>query len=66
MTIEASDYKKVDGINMPHKQAFSSDLGEYTIVLDKVQFNEKIDAEKFALPDAIKKIVEGGEEDEDE
>ena len=53
-----SDYKKVDGVLVPHKVVQKAAGQEMVMTLDKVQFNVDMPADRFALPDEIKKLKE--------
>ena len=53
-----SDYKKVDGVLVPHKLVQKASNQEIVMTLDKVQFNVDMPADRFALPDEIKKLKE--------
>jgi outer membrane lipoprotein-sorting protein len=53
----ASDYRKEGEILMPHKIKQSVAGQEFTISFDSVTFNAEIPADKFALPDEIKALV---------
>jgi hypothetical protein len=60
ITIEAipSDYKKVDGISIPHKLQQKMAGQDITIAFDKVEQNVKIPNDKFDLPEDIKKLAD--------
>jgi len=60
VTVEAfpSDYKKVDGILIPHKLQQKAAGQEIVIVFDKVEQNAKIPDNRFDLPDDIKKLAD--------
>jgi outer membrane lipoprotein-sorting protein len=53
----ASDYRKEGEILMPHKIKQSVAGQEFTIIIDSVTFNSEIPADKFAIPDEIKALV---------
>lgn len=53
-----SDWKKVDGVLVPHKVRQIVLVQEITIVLDKVESNAKIADEKFAIPADIQKLLD--------
>src|SRR5262245_27779017 len=53
-----SDYKKVDGLLIPHKVRQKALTQEVIITLDKVEHNVKLHADRFNLPEDIKKLVE--------
>lgn len=52
-----SDYRKEGDVLMPHKIKESAAGQEVTISIDSVTFNSDIPADKFALPDEIKALV---------
>jgi hypothetical protein len=60
LTVESSpsDYKKVDGILIPHKLQQKMAGQEVVIVLDKVEHNAKIPADRFDLPEDVKKLAD--------
>jgi outer membrane lipoprotein-sorting protein len=53
----ASDYRKEGDVLMPHKIKQNVAGQEITITIDTVTFNTDIPADKFALPDEIKALV---------
>lgn len=53
-----SDYKKVDGVLLPYKLVQKVGGQEVVTTLDKVQFNVDMPADRFALPEEIKKLKE--------
>ena len=56
--VTMSDYKKVDGILMPHKIRQKVLTQEIVITFEKIEQNVKVPANRFALPDDIKKLAE--------
>ena len=58
VVITPSDYKKVDGINVPHKQTTNTAQGDFTIEIDSIEFNKAIGDDKFKLPAEIQKLVD--------
>jgi hypothetical protein len=58
-----SDYKKVDGILLPHK-LHQKALGQQIVIsIDKVQHNIEMAAGRFDLPEDIKKLAEKEKKD---
>jgi zinc protease len=57
MDMFASDYRKEGDILMPHKVKQSVAGQEITFSVESVTFNADIPADKFALPDEIKALV---------
>jgi hypothetical protein len=53
-----SDYKKVDGVLQPFKLRQKAANQELVITLDKIEQNLKLPANRFDLPDDIKKLAE--------
>jgi outer membrane lipoprotein-sorting protein len=53
----ASDYRKEGDVLMPHKIKQSLGGQEIMINIDSVTYNADIPADKFALPDEIKALV---------
>jgi hypothetical protein len=53
-----SDYKKVDGILVPHRVVTKALNNEITIVLEKIEQNVKMPMDRFALPPEVKKPAE--------
>jgi outer membrane lipoprotein-sorting protein len=49
-TTELSDFREVDGVQVPFKLKGSSDVQTFTIVLTKVEHNAKLDEALFAKP----------------
>jgi hypothetical protein len=60
ITVEAtqSDYKKVDGLLIPHKLNQKAAGQDIVIVIEKVEQNVKLPDNRFDLPDDIKKLAE--------
>jgi hypothetical protein len=58
MTVETvlGDYKRVDGMVLPHVMKQKVGPQEFTIVFTKIQHNVDIPADRFALPDEIQKL----------
>jgi hypothetical protein len=56
-TINISDYKNFGGIWAPAKTTQKAAGQEFSIVVDKVDVNPDIPAERFALPDDIKALA---------
>jgi len=54
----ASDYKDFGGILEPAKVIQKAGPQEFTITLQSVEANPAIPAERFALPDEVKKLVD--------
>jgi outer membrane lipoprotein-sorting protein len=52
-----SDYRKEDGILMPHKMKQSVAGQEFTMTIDSVTHNPDIPKDRFDLPDEIKALV---------
>jgi hypothetical protein len=52
-----SDYKKIGEITYPHKMQQKVGPQQVVITFDKVELNAKIPSERFALPEAVKKLV---------
>lgn len=57
VTSLASDYRKEDNVLMPHKVKSTIAGQEISITVDSVTYNSDIPADKFALPDEIKALV---------
>ena len=55
---QVSDYKKVDGILQPYKLVLKVSGQEIVMTLDKIEHNVDMPADRFALPDEIKKLKE--------
>jgi hypothetical protein len=53
-----SDYKKVDGILLPHRVQQKALTQQIVITIDKVQHNIEMPAGRFELPEDIKKVAE--------
>ncbi len=54
-----SDYRKVDGVLVPHKvKQVIAMLQELTITIDKIESNTKIPDEKFAIPADVKPLLD--------
>jgi outer membrane lipoprotein-sorting protein len=53
----ATDYRKEGDVMMPHSIKQSVAGQEFVITIDSVAFNAEIPADKFALPDEIKALV---------
>jgi hypothetical protein len=51
-----SDYRKVDGITMPFKTVQKALSQEIIVTLEKVEHDVKLPANKFDLPEDIKKL----------
>jgi hypothetical protein len=60
-----SDYKKVDGILVPHKLHQKALAQQIVISIDKVQHNIEMPAGRFDLPEDIKKLAEKEKKDKD-
>jgi len=58
-----SDYKKVDGILMPHKLHQKALSQQIVMTVDKVQHNVEMPAGRFDLPEDIKKLAEKEKKD---
>ena len=60
ITVESilSDYKKVDGIFIPHKVRQKMAGQEIAIVLEKIEQNVKLPDNRFDLPEDIKKLAD--------
>jgi zinc protease len=58
-----SDYKKVDGILLPHKVQQKMLVQEMVVTLEKVEFNAKLPKDRFDVPDEIKKLVDKEKKD---
>lgn len=54
----ATDYRSEGGVLMPHKLRSTVANTEISISIDKVSFDTDIPADKFALPDEIKALVD--------
>lgn len=52
-----SDYKKVDGVLIPHTVRQKVLVQELVISIDKIEHNVKIPEERFAIPEEIKKLL---------
>lgn len=53
-----SDYRDVDGIKIPFKTIVKVMTSEISTTVDKADFNTEIPADRFALPEDVKKLVE--------
>jgi len=53
-----SDYKKVDGILMPHKASIKVMGQERLLIIESVEHNVKMPADRFKLPDDIQTLVD--------
>jgi hypothetical protein len=51
------DYKKIDGVMVPHKIVQRMMGMEQTLTLDRVENNVDIPADRFALPEAVKALL---------
>jgi hypothetical protein len=58
-----SDYKKVDGILLPHKVQQKALTQQIVISIDKVQHNIEMPAGRFELPEDIRKVAEKEKKD---
>lgn len=67
MLVTPMDYRKVDGVSMPHrvKQVIADGLQTVMMTFDKIEHNVDIPAERFALPDPIRELVAKGGEKKD-
>ncbi len=54
----ADDYKKVDGVLMPFKTRQKVLAQEIVVNLDKIEHNVNLPANRFDLPEDVKKLVE--------
>jgi hypothetical protein len=61
-----SDYKKVDGILMPHKIHQKALAQQIVMTVDKVQHNVEMPPGRFDLPDDVKKLAEKQKKDKPE
>jgi hypothetical protein len=52
-----SDYRKVDGVMLPFKTRQTVVSTEIVVTLDKVEHNVELPANRFDLPDEIKKLI---------
>jgi hypothetical protein len=52
-----TDYRKEDGVLIPHKVKQSAMGQEITLTIDNVSFNPEIPKDRFDLPDEIKALV---------
>lgn len=50
-----ADYRKVDGVLIPHRMTMNQMSQEITITVDKIEHNVKLPAERFDLPPELKK-----------
>ena len=50
LQIDYSDYRDVDGVQMPFTWTVSKTYMQHTITLDDVQTNVPVDAARFARP----------------
>lgn len=57
VTAVLDDYRKVDGILLPHKMSLKTDAVQYTVTLTKVENNGPIPPEIFVLPRAIQELL---------
>jgi hypothetical protein len=55
--ITPSDFRKVEGISMSHKQVVSNEFENGTILVQAIKFNVEIPEDKFALPDEIRELA---------
>ncbi|MEQ1904668.1 MAG: hypothetical protein ABL888_10810 [Pirellulaceae bacterium] len=53
-----SDYKKVGGFMIAHKQVTATPQGEMTMTMEKIEINADLDDADFELPKEIKDLVE--------
>ena len=51
-----SDFKTIDGIVVSHKQVTDMGQMQMEMEIEKVKFNQEIDAKKFVLPDEVKEM----------
>ena len=59
LTIQPGDYKKVEGVLLPHSQFVEMNGNPaYEISIDKITLNEKIADETFAIPSEIKELMD--------
>ena len=52
-----TDYRKEDGVLMPHKVKQSAMGQEITLTIDSISFNPEIPKDRFELPDEIKALA---------
>ena len=53
----SSDYRKVDGVMIPHKEVVKVGAVEQTLVFDKIETNVKMAEKRFAVPQEIKDLI---------
>ena len=55
--VTLSDYKETDGVKLPHKVL--TEGGEYNLemIIESVEYNAEIPADRFDLPDEIKELA---------
>ncbi len=56
-TITFSNYKKVNGISVPHKVAIDAVEATFEITFDSIEFNVDIPPDRFDLPEEVKVLV---------
>lgn len=52
-----SDYRKVGGVLIPHKQRLVVGTLEQVLTFDSVQVNAKLDQNRFVLPEDVKQLL---------
>ena len=58
VTIRLSDYRKVGDVRVPHQMMVSFQDDELATKVEEIVFNADIPADKFALPERVKKELE--------
>lgn len=53
-----SDYRAIDGVKIPFKTIVKVMTSEISTTVDKAEFNAEIPADRFALPEDVKKLIE--------
>ena len=49
-TTELLDFKEIDGVKLPFRMRATSNVQNYTVVIDKVEHNVAVDEKLFAKP----------------
>lgn len=58
VTVVMKDYKKVDGVMLPHRMEMTQMGQEFAIELENIKQNVELDENAFAFPDDVKKLIE--------
>jgi effector-binding domain-containing protein len=54
--ITLGDWKRIDGINYPHRRAVKMGIATFVFNCEKIEPNAKIDAARFTPPEAVTKL----------